>query len=85
VDEIVGVQAAASPGYPPLSLLGNPRVKVWSLTGTLFQIVPTVASDVAISPDGQFLAIADTENNVKVFRISDGSLVNTHHYGGSVF
>ena len=69
VAEIVGVMAGPAPGDPPSTpLFGDPRVKVWSLTGTLYQTLAASASDVAISPDGQFLAIAD-QGDAKVFRI----------------
>ena len=82
VDQISAVMS----GDPPTPLIGGPsRVKVWSLTGTLFQTLLASASDLAISPDGQFLAIANSEGDAQVFRISDGSLVNSHHYGGRVF
>jgi hypothetical protein len=88
VDEIVGV-APTVPGQPPQPLLGAPRVKVWSLEGVLYQdlAVPNggVAADVAVSADGQFLAIADGTGDVQVFQISDGSLVNTRHYSGTIF
>jgi hypothetical protein len=48
------------------------------------QAIFTGANDLAISPDGQFLAIA-TRGDAEVYRISDGQLVNSHHYGGTIF
>ncbi|HEY0545011.1 MAG TPA: BACON domain-containing carbohydrate-binding protein [Pyrinomonadaceae bacterium] len=41
-------------------------------------------TSVAISPDGQYVASCGTDNNVKLWRVSDGSLVATltGHYDG---
>lgn len=87
VVEITGVMA--NPYGAPFPLLGAPRVKVWSTTGTLVQDLPmpegVTALDMAISPDGLYVASADSQGNARVFRMSDGSQVNIRHYGGSVF
>ena len=48
------------------------------------QAIFTGANDLAISPDGQFLALA-TGGDAEVYRISDGLLVNSRHYGGTIF
>jgi hypothetical protein len=69
----------------PLSgLHSGAQVQVWTTGGAMRQAIFTGANDVAISPDGQFLAIA-TGGDAQVYRISDGQLVNSHHYGGTIF
>jgi DNA-binding beta-propeller fold protein YncE len=90
VGELSGVMASETPGGRPQPIYGGPaRVKVWSQTGVLYQFLRLPegvgANDVAISPDGQYVATGDASGHVAVFRIDDGSLVNGHQYGGSVF
>jgi WD40 repeat protein len=60
------------------------QVQVWTTGGAMRQAIFTGASDLAISPDGQFLAIA-SRGDAQVYRISDGLLVNSHHYTGTIF
>lgn len=73
-----------------MTISGFQQVEVWTMTGTLVQTVslqPNAenANDVALSADGQFLAVAMTGGDADVFRISDGLLVNRHRYSGTIF
>jgi hypothetical protein len=47
-------------------------VQVWALDGTLLQNIDQVGGDVAISPDGQVVAVV-MDGDVAVYRVSDGS------------
>ena len=53
------------------------------------QSIDTLFNDAAVSPDGQFVAVAlgsnGTAGDAVVYRVSDGSLVRTLHYGGGPF
>jgi hypothetical protein len=70
---------------PASGLVSGGQVQVWTTGGAMRQAIFTVfASDLAISPDGQFLAIA-SRGDAAVYRISDGQLVNSHHYSGTIF
>jgi DNA-binding beta-propeller fold protein YncE len=77
--------------YDPVSYYGpiGSSVQVWSTDGTLVQSIDTAFNDAAVSPDGQFVAVAlgsnDSSGNALVYRVSDGSLVRTLHYGGGPF
>jgi hypothetical protein len=77
--------------YDPVSYYGpiGSSVQVWSTDGTLVQSIDTAFNDAAVSPDGQFVAVALGSNgssgNAVVYRVSDGSLVRTLHYGGGPF
>ena len=86
-------QADAGP-VDATSEVAQTVLQIWSVQGTvkLVQTVPTgtapgfqAARSVAISPDGQFLASAQGNGDVAVYRISDGSLVHNHPFGGSIF
>ncbi|HLK89751.1 MAG TPA: hypothetical protein VKZ18_07650 [Polyangia bacterium] len=84
-----GLCAVGVAVYDPVSSYGpiGWEVQVWSMAGTFLQSVETAFNDVSISPDGQFLAVAQgsklNNGDAVVYRISDGSLVRTLHYGGS--
>ena len=72
-------------------LAGDVVLQVWRTDGTLAQSIKieqpqelTAPNDLAISPDGQFLAIAATEG-VTIYRISDGARVRTRPYGQTAF
>ena len=69
---------------PPSDLVSGGQVQVWTAGGAMRQAIFTGATDLAISPDGQFLAIA-TRGDAEVYRISDGQLVNSRHYTGMIF
>ena len=69
---------------PPSDLVSGGQVQVWTTGGAMRQAIFTGANDLAISPDGQFLAVA-SGGDAEVYRISDGLLVNSHHYGGTIF
>jgi len=49
-------------------------VQVWGLDGTLIQSIDQAGGDVAISPDGQYVA-SIYDGDVIVYRVSDGSQV----------
>ncbi len=66
------------------NLVSGGQVQVWTTGGAMRQAIFAGANDLAISPDGQFLAIA-TRGDAEVYRISDGQLVNSHHYSGTLF
>lgn len=81
----VGLCAVAMGTVDPATMIVNGYgVQIWNMDGTLLGMVQTQANDVAISPDGLFLAIADLLD-VKVFRISDGVMVGSRHYADSLF
>ena len=69
---------------PVSNLYVSVQVQVWTTGGAMRQAIFTGANDLAISPDGQFLAVA-SGGDAEVYRISDGLLVNSHHYGGTIF
>jgi hypothetical protein len=69
---------------PPSELVSGGQVQVWTMGGAMRQAIFTGATDLAISPDGQFLAIA-LRGDAEVYRINDGQLVNSHHYTGPIF
>jgi hypothetical protein len=54
-------------------------VQVWALDGTLVQSIDKFSGDIAISPDGQYVA-AIYDGDVRVSRVSDGSLVELIPY-----
>jgi hypothetical protein len=58
-------------------------VQVWALDGTLVQSIEHVSGDVAISPDGQYVA-AIYDGDVNVYRVSDGSLVKFLPYRNQI-
>ena len=73
--------------YDPLTRVASEtsQVQVWSTNGTLVQSIDTPFADAAVSPDGQYVAVALGSGDAAVYRVSDGSLVRTHHYGGGPF
>jgi WD40 repeat protein len=64
------------------------QVQIWSMDGALVQTVHVRdqgINDVAVSNDGRYVAVAKNNNDVAVYKISDGSLVQTRHYSGAIF
>ncbi len=59
------------------------EVQVWALDGTLVQSIDKVSGDVAISPDGQYVA-AIYDGDVTVHRVSDGSQVKVLPYRNQI-
>jgi WD40 repeat protein len=64
------------------SIVAN-SVQVWALDGSLVQSIDNVSGDVAISPDGQYVA-AIYDGDVTVYRVSDGSQVKFLPYRNQV-
>ena len=58
-------------------------LQVWALDGTLVQSIDMAGGDVAISPDGQYVASVN-DGDVIVYRVSDGSQVKTLLYRNQI-
>jgi WD40 repeat protein len=63
-------------------IVGN-ALQVWSLDGTLVQSIDMAGGDVAISPDGQYVA-SISDGDVAVYRVSDGSQVKILPYRNQI-
>ncbi len=59
------------------------EVQVWALDGTLVQSIDMVSGDIAISPDGQYVA-AIYDGDVGVYRVSDGSQIKLIPYRNQI-
>jgi hypothetical protein len=80
----VGLCAVGVIQYDPNhATITDEPVQVWALDGTLVQSIDKFSGDIAISPDGQFVA-AIYDGDVGVYRVSDGSQVQLIPYHNQI-